>query len=202
MGEIMKKIIKRVIFFFLSIAITIVSFGSVVNAAEYQTPYKLMYLVNEDDVTKTPYNDDIVPNDFSVESKEITGNEKHFLTWNNDNVQNSSEYVVEIYSVVYIEYKNCVEDMTEEQLKNTEWLEMSLPVIHSVNVDASDCGTVINYSDVKSAYTNGIYQQYDEKLKALSIIANHILSCVAGVQFDGFKDITQRRNLVCRKRRR
>lgn len=187
----MKKIIKRIICIVLAIAIAVVSFGSVTLASETDTLYKTMYNVNQDDVTKTAYNREIIPNNFSVESKEVTGNEKHYLTWDNEGIDNPYDYKVEIYSVVYIKYQQCTEDMTPEQLANVEWSELALPVIHSVDVDASDCGTVINYSDVKSSYGNLIYESTDKTLKFLSVVANHILSCVAQTQFDGFKDLNQ-----------
>lgn len=190
----MKKIIKRIICIVLAIAIAVVSFGSVTLASETDTLYKTMYNVNEDDVTKTAYNREIIPNNFSVESKEVIGNEKHYLTWNNEGIDNPYDYKVEIYSIVYIKYKYSEQALTAEQLDNTEWQEMAFPVIHSVDVDASDCGTVINYSDVKAAYSNSDFIYYDKDvlrdkiLMPLEKVINLVLSFMTRTQFDGFKD--------------
>lgn len=190
----MKKIIKRIICIVLAIAIAVVSFGSVTLASETDTLYKTMYNVNEDDVTKTAYNKEIIPNNFSVESKEVVGNEKHYLTWNNVGIDNPYDYKVEIYSIVYIKYKYSEQALTAEQLDNTEWQEMAFPVIHSVDVDASDCGTVINYSDVKAAYSNSDFIYYDKDvlrdkiLMPLEKVINLVLSFMTRTQFDGFKD--------------
>ena len=162
MGELMKKIIKRIICYILVTAITIVSFGSVVNAEETdEAVYSAMYKVKTDfrktqaeQVKNTPYNDETIPNNFSVESKEITGNEKHFLTWDNSNVLNYTKYKVEVYCVLYMEYRKIDEnedrDLTEIDLENTPWEEYPFPAIHCVDVDASDCGTVINFSDIEA----------------------------------------------------
>lgn len=189
----MKKIIKRIICIVLAIAIAVVSFGSVTFAAE-TTLYKTMFNVNQDDVTKTAFNKEIIPNNFSVESKEVVGNEKHYLTWNNVGIDNPYDYKVEIYSIVYIKYKYSEQALTAEQLDNTEWQEMAFPVIHSVDVDASDCGTVINYSDVKAAYSNSDFIYYDKDvlrdkiLMPLEKVINLVLSFMTRTQFDGFKD--------------
>ena len=160
MGEIMKKIIKRVICFFLSIAITIVSFGSVVYASEEEPLYKSMYQVKytyrgtvADEVKNTPYNLNTNPNNFTVESKDVLGNEKHYLTWDNEGLNNSEGYKIEIYCIPYMEYRKIEEDknhpLTETELENIPWSEYPFIPIHCVDVDAVDCGTVVNFSDIQ-----------------------------------------------------
>lgn len=169
-------------------AITIVSLGSVVYASEYQTPYKIMYNVNEDDVIKTPFNDDTVPNDFSVESKEITGNEKHFLTWSNPEGFNYDDYKVEIYAKLYVEYKDTDgEKLSEVELENTPWRETSFPCIHCVDVDAIDGGTVVNYSDLKQSYDNVTWEHPNEDFERLrKLFASLDLWIVTGDQYPDY----------------
>ena len=151
-----------------------------------------MYFVNEDDVIKTPFNDEHTLNNFSVESKEITGNEKHYFTWDNSNVLNYTKYKVEVYAELFIQYKDPEVNLTKEQLDNSEWKEIALPAIHCVDVDAIDEGTVINFSDIKSTYVNNnIDFSYDDKYATVKVIANHLLSLVTKSQFDGFKDINE-----------
>ena len=189
----MKNIIKRIICFILVLAITIVSFGSVVDAAEYQSLYSVMYFVNDDDVLKTPFNDEHTLNNFSVKSKEVTGNEKHYLTWDNSNVLNYTKYKVEVYAELFIQYKDPEKFLTQEQLDNSEWKEFSLPAIHCVDVDAFDCGTVINFSDIKSTYINVKEQDYSSSFQNNMVQINKILSNLCAfimkTQPDPLKDL-------------
>ena len=161
----MKKIIKRGLCVILVIAITIVSFASVVYASEEQATYKSMFQVKykydenvADYVKNTPYNTDTIPNNFTVESKDVLGNEKHYLTWDNSGLENSYDYNVEVYCVLYMEYRTIEEDIskpiTEMDLENTPWSEYPFIPIQCVDVDASDCGTVINFSDIQATLKN------------------------------------------------
>lgn len=161
----MKKIIKRGLCVILVIAITIVSFASVVYASEEQATYKSMFQVKykydenvADYVKNTPYNTDTIPNNFTVERKDVLGNEKHYLTWDNSGLENSYHYKVEVYCVLYMEYRTIEEDIskpiTEMDLENTPWSEYPFIPIQCVDVDASDCGTVINFSDIQATLKN------------------------------------------------
>ncbi|MCI5586365.1 MAG: hypothetical protein MR384_00530 [Lachnospiraceae bacterium] len=166
----MKKIIKRIICIVLAIAITVVSFGSVTYASE-SVSYSAFYNVNSSDPISTPYNFDVTLNNFKVQSKSTLGNEKHFLTW--DNSVDMFNYKVEIFAKVYIEYKNIKDEdghdnvsISKDKLENAPWSETSLPMIHCVDVDANDCLSVVDFTDIKSSYktiTEG-YRNYDSDL--------------------------------------
>lgn len=111
-----------------------------------------------EDISRTGYNMEENLINFSIEEKTIAGNIKHYLKWENDNID-TDNFTVEIYAVPYINYipatKEDVGKLTTD-LDKIPWKEIAMPAVKCCTTDAGDCETIINFSDIYQTYIDNI----------------------------------------------
>ena len=114
-----------------------------------------IYDVSSDteDLTETPSNFDGSPVDFTASEREnsVSGT-IHDLTWSNPDSLDPADYYVEVYCVPYLKYFNSsnwnISSDELSKLDDSAWREIALPAVHCTDVDASDTGAVVNFTDV------------------------------------------------------
>lgn len=191
---------KRLLSVLLAVSVIVLYMGQSAEA------YVLDVDGSNSDITETKYNVPYQPQNVSVEEKEIAGNTKHFITWKNDsqlledypenpNTLNEwdTSFYVEVYCVPYLKYLNSgnwnipVEEVDETMLK-----DIALPAVHCANVTASDCGTVINFTDVWQSLESipeGDARQWVTRMAASSLV-DTITSIIKDMDDSNLVDMT------------
>lgn len=170
---------KKNLLIFLSIhlfCLSIITQYAVARAERsFEDPANPYNLSKYENIENVPYNTEITIKNLSTEEKIVTGNTKHYITWDNDNID-TSKYKVEIYAQPYIKYIPATdEDVAKvvENIDNIPWKEVKMPIIKCCSTDAADCGTVINFSDIYQTYIDNLdYSEALEQWETEGTIAN------------------------------
>ena len=153
---------KKNLLIFLSIHLFCFSIATqAAYAAETDLAYEERYYNPNwfsDDITKTGFNINENLINFKIEEKTIAGNIKHYIKWENDNID-IDNFTVEIYAVPYISYIPATEEDVGKlttDLDKIPWKEIAMPAVKCCTTDAKDCGTIINFSDIYQTYIDNI----------------------------------------------
>lgn len=171
---------KKNLLIFLSIHLFCFSLATQYSVATAETEFKDSYQntynpLKYEDILNTPCNTEINIQNLSTEEKTVTGNTKHYITWDNDNID-TSKYKVEIYAQPYIKYIPATDEDVANivaNIDNIPWKETKMPAVKCCTTDSADCGTVINFSDIYQTYIDNLnYSQSLEEWEDANIIAN------------------------------